>query len=83
VSKHDWSATGRTLGLSENDALARLDRLRLAVPDAFKAAAEGPCVPAKLRNRAEDLATLVSAFVERRFDAWGRVDRSSKPQPFA
>jgi serine/threonine-protein kinase HipA len=81
ISASDWRSAAAALGIDAAPALERVDVLRKRIPEAFQTAAVAPSVPSDLRPRAAQIADMVSAFVERRFDVWGRVDRASPRQP--
>jgi serine/threonine-protein kinase HipA len=73
VSDSDWSAVATRLGIGPESAVERARQLRDDVPAAFYAAATEDSVPDSLRDRALEIADLVSAYVENRRDPWGRV----------
>jgi hypothetical protein len=76
VSDADWAAVGSKLGLGRDAAVQRARDLRTRIPTAIQQAAAETQIPERLRDRAVRIADLVSAHVEGRRDAWGRVSGS-------
>jgi serine/threonine-protein kinase HipA len=76
VSDADWAAVGSKLGMGRDAGVQRARDLRARIPTAIQQAAAETQIPERLRDRAIRIADLVSAHVEERRDAWGRVSGS-------
>jgi len=83
VTWSDWRSVAAALDIDADLAVERVHALRAQIPGAFHAAATDQSIPGRLRERAAQIAEIVTAFVERPFDVWGRVDPSSERQPSA
>jgi serine/threonine-protein kinase HipA len=71
----DWAAVGSKLGLGRDAAVQQTNDLHTRIPTAIQQAAAETQIPERLRDRAVRIAE-VSAHVEARRDAWGRVSGS-------
>lgn len=80
VTNRDWAAVGRKLGLSEDDALERVDRIRRQLPEMIHQVASEPGIPDNDRAHAQLLADRVDAFVTGHHTTFGRIGTGTSQQ---